>query len=105
LFPEKYSFAHYHPLSVEKRIKLNERAKALQREQEYLDEMPLAQRFPSHHSKHHSSNPQAKALNQRSNSRSIKITLDPTSQIRHIDNPPSNTTLHQLADSPFLTKV
>ena len=46
LFPEKYSFEYYHPRSVEKRKRLNERAKALQREQEYLEEMPLAQRFP-----------------------------------------------------------
>jgi hypothetical protein len=42
---------------------LNEIAKALQREQEYLDEMPLAQRFPSCHGKSHSSKTQAKALN------------------------------------------
>jgi hypothetical protein len=46
---------------------LNERAKALKREQEYLDEMPLTQRFPSHHSKSHSSKTQAKALNQHPN--------------------------------------
>ncbi len=63
LFPEKYSFAYYHPRSVKKRKKLNERAKALQREQEYLDEMPLAQRLPSHKSKSHSSKIQTKALN------------------------------------------
>jgi hypothetical protein len=67
LFPEKYSFEYYHPRSVEKCRKLNKIAKALQREQEYLDEMPLTQRFPSRHGKSHSSKTQAKALNQHPN--------------------------------------
>jgi hypothetical protein len=102
LFLEKYSFAYYHPRSVEKRKKLNKRAKALQREQEYLDEMPLAQRFPSHHSKSHSTEIQTKALNQNPNLQSIKITLDPSSsQIRKIDNPLDNLTYDQVADTPF----
>jgi hypothetical protein len=67
LFPEKYSFEYYHPRSVEKRRKLNERAKALQREQEYLDKMPQAQRFPSQHGRCHNSKIQAKALHQHPN--------------------------------------
>ena len=100
-FPEKYSFAYYHPRSVEKRRRLNERAKALQREQEYLDEMPLAQRFPSHHSKSHSSKIQTKTLNQHPNLRSIKITLNPSSQIRQTDNPLNDSTYDQVADTPF----
>ena len=71
LFPEKYSFEYYHPRSVKKRRKLNERAKALQRVQEYLDGMPLAQRFQTRQSKSHSSKAQAKALNQHPNLQSI----------------------------------
>jgi hypothetical protein len=83
--------------------KLNERAKALQREQEFLDEMPLAKRFPSHHNKSHSSQTQAKALNQHPNLRSIKITLDPSpSQIKDIDNPLHDSTFNQVTDTPFL---
>ena len=103
LFPEKYWFAYYHPRSVEKRKKLNERAKAVQKEQEFLDKMPLAERFPSRHNKSHSSKIQAKALNQHPNLRSIKITLDPSSalQIRKIDNPLDDLTYDQIADTLF----
>jgi len=35
LFPEKYLFAYYHPRSVEKRKKLNERAKAVQKSKNF----------------------------------------------------------------------
>jgi len=106
LFPEKYSFAYYHPRSVEKRKRLNERAKALQREQEYLDEMPLAQRFPSHQRKSHGTKIQTEALNQHPNLRSIKITLNPSSsfsssQIRRIDNPLNDLTYDQTTDAPL----
>ncbi len=76
----------------------------MQREQEYLDEMPLAERFPSRHSKSHSSKIQAKALNQHPNLRSIKITLDPSSQIRQTDNPLDDLTYDQVADIPFFDK-
>ena len=96
-------FAYYHPRSVEKRKKLNERAKAVQKEQEFLDKMPLAERFPSRHNKSHSSKIQAKALNQHPNLRSIKITLDPSSssQIRKIDNPLDDLTYEKVADTPI----
>ena len=81
---------------------MNEREKALQREQEYLDEMPLAQRFPSHHSKSHRSKIHLKTLNQPPNFQSIKITLDPSpSQIKSIDNPLNNVTFIPTADPPF----
>jgi hypothetical protein len=101
LFPEKYSFEYYHPRSVEKRRKLNERAKALQREQEYLEEMPLAQRFPPRSSKSHGSKISTKALNQHPNLQPIKITLDSSSQIRQTDKPLDNLTYDQVADAPF----
>ena len=85
--------------------KVNKRAKALQREQEYLDKMPLAQRFPSRHSKSHRTNIQMKALNQLPKLRSIKITFDPSSsQIRNIDNPLNDLTYDQAADTPFFSK-
>ncbi len=81
---------------------MNERAKALQREQEYLDEMPLAQRFPSYHSKSHSSKIQTKTLIQHPNLRSFKITLDSSSsQIKQIDNPLDDLTYDQVADTQF----
>ncbi len=82
---------------------MNERAKTLQREREYLDEMPLAQRFPSHQRKSHSTKIQTEALNQHPNLRSIKITLDPSSsssQIRRKDNPLDNLTFDQMTDAP-----
>jgi hypothetical protein len=101
LFPEKYSFEYYHPRSVVKRKKLNERAKALQREQEYLEEMPLAQRFPPRSSKSHGSKISTKALNQHPNLQPIKITPDSSSQIRQIDKPLDNLTYDQVADTPF----
>jgi hypothetical protein len=101
LFPEKYSFEYYHPRSVENCKKLNERAKALQREQENLEEMPLAQRFPARSSKSHSSKISTKALNQHPNLQPIKITLDSSSQIRQIDKPLDNMTYDQVADAPF----
>jgi hypothetical protein len=101
LFPEKYSFEYYHPRSVEKRKRLNERAKALQREQEYLEEMPLAQRFPSRSSKSHGSKISTKALNQHPNLQPIKITPDFSSQIRQTDKPLDNLTYDQVADAPF----
>jgi len=115
LFPEKYSFAYYQPRSVEKRKRLNERAKALQREQEYLDEMPLAQRFPSHQRKSHGTKIQTEALNQPPNLRSIKITLDPSSssssslsppsssysQIKRTDNPLDDSTYNQMTHEPL----
>jgi hypothetical protein len=100
LFPEKYSFAYYHPRSVAKRQILNERAKALQREQEYLEEMPLAQRFPSSKSRRSKTPP--KAINQPPNFQSIKITLDPSpSQIKSIDNPLNDATLTPTTKPPF----
>ncbi len=83
---------------------MNERAKALQREQEYLDEMPLAERFPSCSSKSHGRKTQAKALNQHPNLQPIKITLDSFSQIRQIDNPLDDLTYNQVADAPFFNK-
>jgi len=84
-----------------KRKKLNERAKALQREQEYLEEMPLAQRFPPRSSKSHGSKISTKALNQHPNLQPIKITLDSSSQIRQTDKQLDDLTYDQVADTPF----
>ncbi len=66
--------------------------------------MPQAQRFPLRHGKSHSSKTQAKALNQHPNLRSIKITVDPTSQIRQTDNPSDDMTFDQIAVTPFFNE-